>query len=70
LGLAQLQGIELHVPRIFHLAAAAFEAAGNVQLESWRSEARSVPPRSDFEDVWWLEKDGDLFIPQSVSDLV
>jgi hypothetical protein len=67
LGLAQLQGIALHVPKILHLAAAGFQAAGNVQVESLRSEARLVPPRSDFEDSWWVEKDGDLFIPQSVS---
>ena len=67
MGLAQLLDIDLHAPRIFKLAAAEFQTGGNVRIDRLRSEASSLPPRIDFEDTWWLEKDGDLFIPQSVS---
>jgi hypothetical protein len=69
LGFAQLLGIELRVPKIFKLAA-QFRTSANIDIELLRSEARLVPQKIDFDDAWWLEEDGVLFIPQSVSRIL
>ena len=66
IGVAQLLGIELNIPDIFPLAARELRSQTNIS----QLKAKLVPaslPAIEFADAWWLEKNGDIYIPQSVS---
>jgi hypothetical protein len=66
LGIAQLLEIKLQTPEIFTPLLKELQGS-SVDFTKFRSAPHTATPDKKFSEAWWLEDDGELFIPQSVS---